>query len=332
MTDHVLGVDLGGSNVRVALAALDGRAVAQSTAPTLRDDARAVVAQLAGASRELVRTARVDWSRIAAIAVGVPGAVGREGGRLRLAPNLPPLAGFDVAAALEAELGVPVVLENDVNMATLAEQRHGLGAGVPDFVFIAVGTGVGMGIVASGRLQRGATGAAGEIGFLPLGTDPFEPANQAHGALEQVVGGAGVVRRYLERAGGGSQRQALGALDVYERCAEGDPLARAVLDEQARGTALAVVSVLSILDPALVVFGGGIGSRVDFVARVREHVARLTPRSAAIEVSGLDERGGLIGAVELARDLVRGQAEGMATPADGRAGATMTPTMSRAGD
>jgi glucokinase len=323
MKDHVLGIDLGGTNVRVALADLDGRMVAQSTAPTLREDAPAVVAQLADASRELARGAGVEWRRIAAIAVGVPGAVGRDGGQLRLASNLPPLAGLDVASALEAELGVTVVLENDVNLATLAEQRHGLGAGVSDFVFIAIGTGVGMGIVASGRLQRGATGAAGEIGFLPLGTDPFERTNQLHGPLEEVVGGAGVVRRYAERAGDGAQQPGLSALDVYDLRATGDPHAHAVLEEQAQATALAVVSALSMLDPALVVLGGGIGSRPDFVAQVREHVVRLTPRPAAIEVSGLDERGGLIGAVDLARDLARGQAEGMAT---------MTPTMSAAGD
>ena len=330
MSDHVLGIDLGGSNVRAALADLDGRTIAQAAVPTLGADARAVVAQLAGVSRELARDAGLDWRRIAATAVGVPGAVGLDGGGLRLASNLPPLAGVDFAAALEAELSIPVVLENDVNMAALAEQRHGLGAGVSDFVLIAVGTGVGMGIVASGELQRGATGAAGEIGFLPLGANPFERANQSHGPLEEVVGGAGIVRRYAERGGGSPE---LSALDVFERGAAGDPHALAVLEQQARATALAVVSALSVLDPALVVFGGGIGSRVDFVARVRDDVARLTPRRVAIEVSGLDERGGLIGAIELARDRVRGRAAGTTRPAERPAGPTaMTPTMSGTGD
>jgi glucokinase len=321
MSNHVLAIDLGGSNVRVALADLSGQMVAQSTAPTLRGDAPAVVAQLVHSSRELALGAGVDWSQIGAMAVGVPGAVGRRGGELRLASNLPPLAGFDVAAALEADLGIPVALENDVNMATLAEQRHGLGAGVPDFVFIAIGTGVGMGIVASGQLQHGATGAAGEIAFLPLGVDPFERGNQTHGPLEEAVGGAGVVRRYAERSGGRSQPPVLGALDVYERSAAGDLHARAVLEEQARATALAVMSAQSTLDPALVVFGGGIGSRPDFVARVREHVARLTARPPAIEVSSFDDRGGLIGAAELARDLVRGRVDGATTPAGAGAAA-----------
>ena len=111
----------------------------------------AVVAQVAGLARELARSAGVAWSQVAAMAVGLPGIVHLDGSGLRLAPNLPPLADLDVVAALGEQVGVPVTLDNDLNMATVAEQRHGRGAGVSDFVFIGVGTGVGMGIVASGR-------------------------------------------------------------------------------------------------------------------------------------------------------------------------------------
>ncbi len=306
MSDHVLGVDLGGSNLRVALGDRSGRTVADTAAPTARGDAQAVVAQLTDLSRQLAESAEVDWSRIAGMAVGVPGVVQVDGSELRLAPNLPPFADMDVAAALAERLALPVVLDNDVNMATLAEQRHGLGVGVPDFVFIAVGTGVGMGIVASGRLLRGATGAAGEIGFLPLGLDPFERGHQRHGALEETAGGVGVARRYAALAGG--EPGAVAALEVYARAAAGDPQAGAVLDGQARAMALAVVSVQATLDPALVVFGGGIGSREDFIARVRSYVARLALRHPRIEVSRLGERAGLIGAAELARAQADGQA------------------------
>jgi predicted NBD/HSP70 family sugar kinase len=306
MSDHVLGADLGGSQVRVALCDHSGRTVADTAAPTSRGDAHAVVAQLADLSRQLAVTADVGWSRIAGMAVGVPGVVQVDGAELRLAPNLPLFADIDVAAALAERMGLPVALDNDVNMATLAEQRLGLGAGVPDFVFIGVGTGVGMGIVASGRLLRGATGAAGEIGFLPLGIDPFERGNQRHGALEETAGGVGVARRYAALAGG--PPGAVAALEVYERAAAGDPHAGEVLDAQARAMALAVVSIQATLDPALVVFGGGIGTREEFRARVREYVSRLALRQPRIEASRLGERAGLIGAVELARARANGRA------------------------
>jgi glucokinase len=303
MSDHILGVDLGGSNVRAILADLAGRPVADTAARTVDGDAEALLAHIADLSRRLARSAEVDWSRIAAMGVGVPGAVRPDGRGLRLAPNLPPFLDLDVATTLGGELGVPVAVDNDVNAATLAEQRRGLGVGVEDFVFIAVGTGIGMGIVASGSLQRGAAGAAGEIAFLPLGMDPFDPGHQVNGPLEEAAGGVGVARRYAELAG-----TAVSAQEVYRRAAAGDGHARAVLDRQARAIALAVVSAQSMLDPALVVFGGGIGSREDVVTRVRAHVARLTPRPPRIEVSRLGERAGLIGAAELARAHVDGRA------------------------
>jgi glucokinase len=296
MSDHVLGVDLGGSNVRAALADASGRLMTDVAAPTAQDDARTVTAQIVRLCHEAASGAAVPWSRVAAVGLGVPGAVHVDGGELRLAPNLPSFGELDLAGLLGDELGVPVVLDNDVNVATIAEQRHGLGAGRDEFVFIAVGTGIGMGIVASGRLQRGAIGAAGEIAYLPLGRDPFERGHQVNGPLEEAAGGVGVARRYAELAG-----DVVSALDVYERAAAGDPHARAVLDDQARAIALALVSAQSMLDPSLVVFGGGIGSRADVIARVRAYVARLTRRPLAIEVSRLGERAGLIGAAELAR-------------------------------
>lgn len=299
MRDHVLGVDLGGSNVRVALGDGSGEVCADAVAPTPQGDAHAVLAQLAELSRGVAERAQVGWNRIAGMAVGVPGVVHVDGGGLRLAPNLPPFTDMDVATAVASRLELPVVVDNDVNLATLAEQRRGLGAGVADFVFVAVGTGVGMGIVASGRLLRGATGAAGEIGFLPLGIDPFAREHQRHGSLEETAGGVGLARRYAALAG--RERAAITALEVYERAAAGDQHAETVLDGQAQAIALAVVSVQATLDPALVVFGGGIGSQADFVARVRAYVKRLALRQPPIEASRLGERAGLIGALELAR-------------------------------
>lgn len=316
MSRHSLGADLGGSNVRVVLSDPAGQPVADVAAATARGDAEAVLAQLAELARDVADTAGVAWSRIAGMAVGVPAVVHADGGELRLAPNLPPVAELDVALTLGERLGVPVVLDNDVNMATLAEQCHGRGAGVSDFVFIAVGTGVGMGIVASGQVQRGAHGAAGEIGFLPVGgDDPFARADEPHGPLEAAAGGVGVARRFAALAG--EDPATVSARDVFARAAAGDAHARTVLDDQARAIALGVVSATSVLDPALIVFGGGIGSREDVVARVRGYVARLTRRPVAIEVSALGARAGLVGAAELARRHADGLASAGRGAGDG---------------
>jgi glucokinase len=301
LADHVIGIDLGGSYVRALLCDVEGREAADAAVATPGDDAAGVIEAITTLARRIAAGAEVDWSRVAGVAIGVPGVADPTDGTLRLAPNLPSFGDRDVAGALRDELGVPVAVDNDVNMATRAEHRRGLGAGTPDFAFIAVGTGIGMGVVAGGRLQRGATGAAGEIGLLPLGADPFDPANHVHGSLEEVAAGSGLARRYAERAG--ADVAAAGALDIFGAAAAGDPHAAALVSEQAIALALAVASVQSVLDPALVVFGGGIGSRGDVVARVRSHLPRLAAHPIRIEASALGERAGLIGAAELALEL-----------------------------
>ncbi|MDX6486399.1 MAG: hypothetical protein QOF43_1552 [Gaiellaceae bacterium] len=298
---YVVGVDLGGSNVRALLADAGGQPVAERAKATAGGDARAVLSQVADLCRGLARDAGVDWERIAGAAVGVPGVA--HSGTLLLAPNLPPFDDVDFAGALSDELGVAVTVDNDVNVATLAEWRKGHAIGLEDFAFIAIGTGIGMGIVAGGRLQRGSRGAAGEISALPLGADPFDPANHVHGALEEVAGGVGVARRYTERTG-----VVVTALDVFDAAAAGDENAHAVVDEHARAVALATIAVQSVLDPQLIVYGGGIGSRPDVLDRVHAYVALLTQRPPKLAASALGERAGAIGAAELARASANGGA------------------------
>jgi glucokinase len=296
--DHLVGVDLGGSYTRALLADGDGREVAEDSCPTPRDGAAGVVEAIVNLCRGLADGSGIPWERVGSLAIGVPGVADRESGALHLAPNLPPFDGVDLVGAVSAELAVAVVADNDVNAATLAEHRHGRGVGSDDFAFIAVGTGIGMGIVAGGRLQRGASGAAGEIGMLPLGGDPFNPANHVRGTLEEAAAGIGVGRRYAERSGA----SATDPIDLFAAAASGDADAAAALDHQASSLALAVVAIHSVLDPGLVVFGGGLGSRADLVASVRDRVGRLSRRAIRVEPSVLGERAGVIGAVELARD------------------------------
>jgi len=298
--DHVVGIDLGGSYTRAVLADAEGREVATDSCSTPRDGAAGVVEAIVGLCRRLAGDGGVAWERVATLAIGVPGVADRESGALHLAPNLPPFDGVDLVGAVSAELAVAVVADNDVNVATLAEHRHGRGVGSDDFAFIAVGTGIGMGIVAGGRLQRGASGAAGEIAMLPLGGDPFNPANHVRGTLEEAAAGIGVARRYAERVG--ADASPTDPIDLFAAAASGDADAAAALDHQASSLALAVVAIHSVLDPALVVFGGGLGTRADLVASVRERVGQLTRRAIRIEPSVLGERAGVVGAVELARD------------------------------
>jgi predicted NBD/HSP70 family sugar kinase len=294
MPAHVLGIDLGGSFLRVLLADHDGRALRETREPTDRRGADAVIAQIEASCRAVIDAHGGSLSSLAAVGLGAPGAFDAAG-RLRLAMNLPAFGDTILADVLGRRLGVPVVTDNDVNLAALGERRRGAGRGHTDLAFVAVGTGIGMGIVADGRIRRGVSGAAGEIAGLPLGTDPFDPRNQRRGPLEEAASGSGIEARYAARTG-----HALTAEAIFERAAAGDTEAQGVLHDQAVALALAVVAIQAMLDPSLIVFGGGIGSRPDVVAAVERTLGRLTSRPVSLVASRLGLRAGVVGAAEAA--------------------------------
>jgi predicted NBD/HSP70 family sugar kinase len=193
-------------------------------------------------------------------------------------------------------LGCAVEIENDVNMAALGEHR--LGGGGASFAFVALGTGIGMGLVVDGRLVRGARGAAGEISHLPIGGDPWHAEAQVHGCFESAVASRGIVERY-RRLGG----EAASVAEVFAALAAGEAAAQTVVEETARLLVLGLVAVQALVDPERVVLGGSIGVRAELVERVR----RLAPAAGLrvpVEASRLGSRAGLLGAVGVASGAV----------------------------
>ena len=164
--------------------------------------------------------------------------------------------------ALQRALGTNLSIENDVNVATVGEQLHGLGKGVANFVFLHVGTGVGLGLVVNGELFRGATGAAGEVGHLPFGSSSASPEEaRRRGALEATVGGVGVVAE-ARRLG---MRSPLNARRVFAAARRGDAVAQRVVGVEAMRIAFTIAAIAPVVDPELVVLGGGIGRNGDLL-------------------------------------------------------------------
>ena len=247
-------------------------------------------------------TARVPGP-VRAAGFGLPGAVHPRSGRLARAPNLAALEGHDVRGLLSDRLRLPVAVENDVNLAALGESWLGHGAAEADtggLAFVALGTGIGMGLAWGDRILRGAEGAAGEIAALPLGADPRDPATHACGALESVVSGAALVADY--RASGG--RREGRTLREIGKGAGADPALDAVMARLAARTAGAVLAIDAIVNPALFVFGGGIGSRPELLDRIVAELARIMPDGMPVpdcRISSLGNRAGAIGAIRAAR-------------------------------
>jgi predicted NBD/HSP70 family sugar kinase len=185
-----------------------------------------------------------------------------------------------------------------VIIAAKGELWAGAGNNLGSFAFLAMGTGIGLGIVADGRVVRGARGGAGEIASLPLGGNPFDSRNFPSGTLESAISSAAIVQRY--KAYGG--RDAETVAQVFECLANGDAHASAVIDEVARLTAVAIVSVCAVVDPAVIVTGGAIGSRVELVDRIRAVLPHCSPTPVPLLISQLGNRAAVVGAIGVALD------------------------------
>jgi predicted NBD/HSP70 family sugar kinase len=238
----------------------------------------------------LLEAAGLSVERLDGAVVGVPGVIA-AGGRVELADNVPGLAGTAFGAALEDGLGVPVVLDNDINLAALGEQWRGVARGVEDFAFLSIGTGLGAGLVLGGRLHRGRHGAAGEVDFVAagLGRD-IDPC-------------AAAVSAFARELADGAQTELAPPYDVravFAAARGGDAVARAVVAEEARRIAMHIVPLAAVADVALVVLGGGLSANGDLLlAPIRELLAGWLPYPPRVEVSSLGEAAVLTGALSV---------------------------------
>ena len=287
----VAAIDLGGSKVAAAIGDLAGAVVAETVAATDPRGGSHLVDQFGTILATLAAEARVALSELRTVVLGTPGVRDTATGHIDVAPNVPGIESIDVRSLLEQRLGVPVMVENDVNLAALGEQWRGHGRDVANFAFVALGTGIGMGIVANGALVHGARGAAGEISFLPIGGDPFDPRGFVLGTLENAVGSVAITRRYAG-FGGRADRT---VKDLFTAFGEGEASATAAVEETARLIAQAIAAIGAILDPEVVIFGGSIGARPELVDAVRRLLPRCTPYPPRLEISQFGGRASLIG-------------------------------------
>src|SRR5271165_3997041 len=184
----VVGVDLGETKLTAAIADMSCAIRFELTEPTDPRGGIAVLDQISRVAARLARKVDSDLAGVLCTAIGTPGVVNRNTGGIELAPNITGLDTLDVAEVIKARIGGRIVVDNDVNLALLGEIWQGCAHNSAQAAFMALGTGVGLGLAANGRLIRGAAGGAGEIGYLPLGGDPFAPETRSQGALEYEIG------------------------------------------------------------------------------------------------------------------------------------------------
>ncbi|WP_330328505.1 ROK family transcriptional regulator [Streptomyces sp. NBC_00536] len=299
---YALGIDIGRSWLRVALADLSGTVVARSDVRNRARSSAAIADLVAATAGELIASSGAAADKVAHAVVGTPGIYDARSGQVRFARNLPGWGKAGLFDRIRKDLGVPLSVHNDANLAALGEYTSGAGAGSRLFVYLMAGTGLGVGVVNEGRLFTGAHGGAGEIGFVPWFGGPGEPCRDKPETLESMTSGHAVT----EAARGFGMKGAPTARRVFDAARAGDPAALRAVELEGSRLAHAVAVVTALFDPDLIVLGGGIGHSGDLLLRPLQDTLRsITPLRARVVGSALGDDAVLLGALATALDAAR---------------------------
>ena len=305
-----IGVDVGGTNVKVALVDKAGSIVFTDTVPTRAEMGyEYTISNMIKAISDVMKEAKVSKDAIEGIGFGFPGQIDCDNGIVRLAPNIPGWVNIPIADIVSKEFGVPVKVDNDVRTAALGELNYGAGVGCQNMVCITVGTGIGSGLVINGKLVRGASNAAGELGHIKLQMDngPLCGCGD-HGCLEAFASGPAIVAMAEEYIKGGKStkyrelaKNEITPYYVCEAAKQGDVVAKKIFEIIGTYIGIGLASVVNLLNPEKIVIGGGVADAGDFLfGPIKEAlVKRAMPiQGAAVQVvhAELGNTAGVIGA------------------------------------
>jgi glucokinase len=268
MLSFAIGVDLGGTNLRIAAVEETGKALEIfNTATEVKRGRDFVIEEMCRVIQDLVRKFS-PTHHFAGTGVGIPGIIELETGTLHSAANLPDWKDYPVKAEIQARLGAPVVLENDANCAALGEQWMGAGRNAKGLCMITLGTGVGGAFIFHGKIWHGMIGMAGEIGHISVVSDGPLCGCGGRGCLEQLASATAIRRMAAEAIGSGNapglahamQGQELSATAVFQQALLGDPAARHIFETVGVALGMALATLINILNLPMYVIGGGVAN------------------------------------------------------------------------
>jgi glucokinase len=304
----VIGVDLGGTNLRTALVSQNGEIVDKVKEPTHASDGHArVVRKLIENIKAQLNSALRNGTKISAVGVGAPGVIHADTGVVVKSPNFPDWNNLPLKKELEAALALPVSIENDANAAALGEQWRGAAQGITSMIFLTLGTGVGGGIVLDGRIWPGADGMAGEIGHMTIIPDGRRCGCGNTGCLEMYASSRGIVMTYQERS---SRVKVITSEDIYQAARRGDMLAGDVMKDMGRLLGIGIANLINIFNPEMIVIGGGVKDAwslfIDATCKeIKKRAFEYPAARTRIVPSMLGDDAGMIGAAALAFQKLR---------------------------
>ena len=294
----VIAVDIGREWLRLLVTDLAANRLCQLDRRNTAKDPDEMMDAVVQLVRQGTEKASLAPDVITHTVVGSPGVYTADSQQLRFAVNLPGWGRLAVTAALRERLDGELTVDNDANLAALGEYTYGAARSTRQFVYLTIGTGVGIGIVLDGRVYRGSTGSAGEVRYLPVGDKPPGPRGDGppRGMLEESFGASALVRR----ASAAGMTGPVDAAGIFAAARAGDERAMEVVLAEGRSLAYVVASICAMLDPELIVVGGGIGQNLDLLTiGMDQELENLIPARPAMKVGDLGRDAVVFGAVAL---------------------------------
>lgn len=310
MKNYVIGIDLGGTKISCALADLEGQVISQNTVPTNAQEGEIpVLNRIIQCVQTVLTNGDITIDKVRAIGIGSPGPLDAKTGVIITTPNLP-FKNFNLVSPLKEKFGVPVYLDNDANVAAIGEFMFGAAKGTENMVYFTVSTGVGGGAVLNGKVYRGNTSNALEIGHMTVLPDGPRCNCGNIGCLEAVASGTAIGKRGKEAVESKVETslrnyENVTSYEVFKEAKAGDKVAQDIVDSCLNYLGIGVANAIAIFDPEMVIIGGGV-SKVGSVVfdKVQEVVNKRCFKSMAesckILPAGLGTDAGVIGAVALA--------------------------------
>jgi predicted NBD/HSP70 family sugar kinase len=304
----VIGIDLGGTKLYGALANLGGEVIGEvykNQHLSLGNESFNLVVDMI---QTLINLAKSENQKLLGIAVGVPGVTHVKNGIVEWAPSLN-WRDFPLKDRLVENFHMPVVVDNDVNLAVLGEHWFGAGKGVNNMLLLSIGTGLGAGLIIDGLIYRGYNEAAGEVGYFLPHIEALGKRYDKFGAMESIVSGVGIAARARHLLCGkisDDQLDALNTSDVFEAAREGKDWGKQIVDETADYLSMVIANISTLLDPELVILSGGVTKSSDlFIPPILERLQGIIQHIPRVEVSTLGSKATAMGAISLILHLIK---------------------------
>jgi len=320
MSELYVGIDLGGTNIKIGLFDSQLRAVHKTSVATQADMGPEVVLdKMAQTVEQLLADTGLPLDDVVAVGIGTPGPANYSEGVIIKSTNMPKFKNVPICRILKEKLGKPIVFDNDANVACYGEYAVGAGKGVKDMVFFTLGTGIGGGIISKGELVHGCAENAAELGHMIIYPDGRACNCGQKGCVEAYASADSTARRATEAIEAGAESSLKAVLDekgkltskdVYEHLARGDALAKEITDGTAKALAITCINMLHTTEPKRIVFAGGMIAAGDvLLERIKhyfdEQIWTLKKEQVEICFATLGEDAGITGAAALAQHASR---------------------------